>query len=41
MSLADIIEERSVFPSLKVQNKKQLLQELSHTAAQLTGIDSG
>jgi PTS system nitrogen regulatory IIA component len=39
MSLADIIDERSVFPSLKVQNKKQLLQELSHTAAQLTAVD--
>ena len=39
MSLADIIDERSVLPALKVQNKKQLLQELSHAAAQLTVID--
>ncbi len=39
MGLADIIDERSVFPALKPQNKKQLLQELAHAAAQLTAID--
>jgi PTS system nitrogen regulatory IIA component len=39
MTLADIIDARSVIPALKVQGKKQLLQELSHAAAQLTAID--
>jgi PTS system nitrogen regulatory IIA component len=39
MSLSDILDDRSVFPALRVQNKKQLLQELSHAAAQLTAID--
>jgi PTS system nitrogen regulatory IIA component len=39
MSLSDIIEERSVYPALKVQNKKQLLQELSQAAAQITAVD--
>jgi hypothetical protein len=29
MTLADIIEARSILPCLKVQNKKQLLQEMA------------
>ncbi len=39
MTLADIIDARAVLPALKVQGKKQLLQELSHVAAQLTAVD--
>ena len=39
MSLADILEARSVLPALKIQNKKHLLQELSHAAAQPTAVD--
>lgn len=39
MTLADIIDARSVYPALKVQTKKQLLQELSHAVAQLTAVD--
>ena len=39
MNLAEIIDSRSVLPSLKAQSKKQLLQELAHAAATITGID--
>jgi PTS system nitrogen regulatory IIA component len=39
MVLADIIDARSVLPNLKVQSKKQLLQELAQATAKLTGID--
>ncbi len=38
MSLADLIVQDSVIPALKVNSKKQLLQELSAKAAQVTGL---
>jgi nitrogen PTS system EIIA component len=40
MTLADIIDARTVLPSLKVQNKKQLLQELAQGIASQVAIDS-
>ena len=39
MDLGDLISPDSVFPSLKVKNKKQLLHELSARAANLTGLE--
>ena len=39
MHLGDLISPDSVVPSLKVKNKKQLLQELSARAARLTGLE--
>jgi PTS system nitrogen regulatory IIA component len=39
MDLSDLISPDSVFPSLKVKNKKQLLHELSARAARLTEIE--
>jgi PTS system nitrogen regulatory IIA component len=38
MSLADLIVQDAVLPALKVNSKKQLLQELSSKAAQVTGL---
>jgi PTS system nitrogen regulatory IIA component len=38
MHLADLIGPEAVIPSLKVKNKKQLLQELAGRAARLTGL---
>jgi hypothetical protein len=40
MTLHDIIDARAILPSLKVQNKKQLLQELSQALSSLVAIDS-
>ncbi len=40
MNLGDLISPEAVFPSLKVKNKKQALQELAQKAAALTGLDS-
>jgi PTS system nitrogen regulatory IIA component len=40
MQVADIVDSRSVLPSLKVQNKKQLLQEIAHAASAVVAIDS-
>lgn len=40
MPLSDILAPDAVFPSLKVSNKKQAIQELSARAAKLTGQDS-
>jgi nitrogen PTS system EIIA component len=40
MTLADIIEARSILPCLKVQNKKQLLQEMAQGLASQLAIDS-
>lgn len=37
MEIADILEPRSVVPSLRAANKKQVLQEISRRAAELTG----
>ncbi|MEG6508300.1 PTS IIA-like nitrogen regulatory protein PtsN [Methyloligella sp. 2.7D] len=39
MELGDLISPEAVSPSLKVKNKKQLLQELSAHAAKLTGLE--
>jgi PTS system nitrogen regulatory IIA component len=39
MELGDLISPQAVFPSLKVKNKKQALQELANKAAALTGLD--
>lgn len=38
MSLADLIIQDAVLPALKVNSKKQLLQELAAKAAQVTGL---
>jgi PTS system nitrogen regulatory IIA component len=38
MQLADLIGPEAVISSLKVKNKKQLLQELAARAAKLTGL---
>ncbi len=37
--LADIIDARAILPSLKVQTKKQLLQELSQAMTKFVSID--
>ncbi|HEV7463333.1 MAG TPA: PTS IIA-like nitrogen regulatory protein PtsN [Methyloceanibacter sp.] len=39
MHLGDFISADSIVPSLKVKNKKQLLQDLSARAARLTGLE--
>jgi nitrogen PTS system EIIA component len=39
MTLADIIDARAVLPAVKAQNKKQVLQELSHVLAGLVAVD--
>ncbi|TMJ35958.1 MAG: transcriptional regulator, partial [Alphaproteobacteria bacterium] len=39
MNLAEIVDSQSVLPSLKAQNKKQLLQEIAHAAGKHTAID--
>jgi len=38
MNISDLLRPDAVFASLKVQGKKQLLQELSARAAQQTGL---
>ena len=38
MHLSEILASDSIVPSLKASSKKQALQELSHTASQLTGL---
>lgn len=38
MSLADLITQDAVLPALRVNSKKQLLQELSAKAALVTGL---
>jgi PTS system nitrogen regulatory IIA component len=40
MTLADIIESRAVLPHVKATTKKQLLSELSHAMANVTGLDA-
>jgi nitrogen PTS system EIIA component len=40
MTLQDIIDARSILPALKVQNKKQLLQELAQSLSSIIAIDS-
>jgi PTS system nitrogen regulatory IIA component len=38
MNLGDLLSPEGVIPSLKAKSKKQALQELSHRAAELTGL---
>jgi PTS system nitrogen regulatory IIA component len=38
MALADLLQQNAIIPSLKVNSKKQLLQELAAKAADLTGL---
>src|SRR4029079_14968256 len=40
MILADIVDSGSVLPALKVQGKKQLLQELAHAASDIVGVEA-
>jgi nitrogen PTS system EIIA component len=40
MTLHDIIDARAILPGLKVQNKKQLLQELAQALSSLVAIDA-
>lgn len=37
MDIADLLDPRAVVPSLRAANKKQLLQEISRRAAEITG----
>ena len=37
MDIADLLDPRAVIPSLRAANKKQLLQEISRRAAEITG----
>lgn len=39
MQLTDILSSEAVIPALKATSKKQLLQELSQTAAKISGLD--
>ncbi|MEH6690603.1 MAG: PTS IIA-like nitrogen regulatory protein PtsN [Pseudorhizobium pelagicum] len=38
MALADLLQQDAIIPALKVNSKKQLLQELAARAAKLTGV---
>ncbi|MBB3952259.1 PTS IIA-like nitrogen regulatory protein PtsN [Aureimonas jatrophae] len=38
MDLSDLIEQDAIFPSLRSQTKKQVLQDLSERAAALAGL---
>ena len=40
MTLQEIVDARAIFPHVKVQNKKQLLQELAQGLGSLVAIDS-
>jgi len=39
MQLTDILSSEAVLPALRATSKKQLLQELAHTAARVSGLD--
>lgn len=39
MDLGDLIKPEGVISALKAKSKKQVLHELSHKAAELTGVD--
>ena len=41
MSLTDLIAPNAILPALKVNGKKQALQEIAAKAAELTGQDDG
>lgn len=38
MALADLLHQDAIIPALKVNSKKQLLQELAAKAARITGV---
>ena len=38
MALADLLQQDAIIPALKVNSKKQLLQELAARAARITGV---
>ncbi|NWJ24641.1 PTS IIA-like nitrogen regulatory protein PtsN [Rhizobium sp. RM] len=38
MALADLLQQDAIIPALKVNSKKQLLQELAAKAARITGM---
>jgi PTS system nitrogen regulatory IIA component len=38
MALADLLQQDAIIPALKVNSKKQLLQELSAKASRITGV---
>lgn len=38
MALADLLQQDAIIPALKVNTKKQLLQELAAKASKLTGV---
>ena len=38
MALADLLQQDAIIPALKVNSKKQLLQELASRASKLTGV---
>ena len=40
MKLSEIMSEKSIFMGLKSNSKRQLLQDLSNKAAEITGLDS-
>ena len=40
MDLSDLIKPEAIIPALKASNKKQALQELCETAAQMVGLQS-
>lgn len=40
MDLGDLITQEAIFASLRVQNKKQALQELAEKAAKITGLST-
>ena len=39
MDLGDLLKPEGVFASLRVKNKKQLVQDLAERAAGVTGLD--
>ncbi|KAA2242149.1 PTS IIA-like nitrogen regulatory protein PtsN [Salinarimonas soli] len=41
MPLSELLSPEGVLPALRVQSKKQALQEISAAAARLTGLDEG
>ncbi|WP_296431886.1 PTS sugar transporter subunit IIA, partial [Rhizobium sp. UBA1881] len=38
MALADLLQQNAIIPALRVNSKKQLLQELSAKASKVTGL---
>lgn len=38
MALADLLQQDAIIPALKVNSKKQLLQDIAAKASKLTGV---